>query len=100
MLFYNGVMHQIGIRELNQQTSQVVDRVRAGETMEITERGVPVAEIGPVRGARSTLARLVAQGRLTPPTVDLAVALSYPLTSKDDVNVADLLAADRDEERW
>ena len=45
-MFYTDHMASIGIRELNQQTSQVLDRVRAGETIEITDRGVPVAEIG------------------------------------------------------
>ena len=59
-----------------------------------------VMEIRPVSGARSVLARLVAQGRLTPATVDPAVVQSMAMTPQDEVNVADLLAADRDEERW
>jgi len=93
-------MPQIGVRELNQQTSQVLDRVRAGETLEITDRGIPVAEIRPVSGARSGLARLIAEGRLIPATVDPAVVQSMAMTPQDEVNVADLLAADREEERW
>jgi prevent-host-death family protein len=99
-MFYNGLMVRIGVRELNQQTSQIIDRVRAGESMEITDRGVPVAEIRPIEGSRSVLARLMAEGRLNPPTVDPALVLSLPMTPTDDVNVAELLAADRDEERW
>ena len=63
-MFYTDHMASIGIRELNQQTSQVLDRVRAGETIEITDRGVPVAEIRPVTNARAVLARLAAEGRL------------------------------------
>jgi prevent-host-death family protein len=93
-------MPQIGVRELNQKTSQVLDRVRAGETLEITDRGIPVAEIRPVSGARSGLARLIAEGRLAPATVDPAIIDSIPMEPRDDVNVAELLAADREEERW
>jgi prevent-host-death family protein len=93
-------MPQIGVRELNQQTSQVLDRVRAGETLEITDRGIPVAEIRPVSDARSGLARLIAEGRLIPATVDPAAVQSLDVTPQDEVNVADLLAAGREEERW
>ena len=99
-MFYNVVMTQIGIRELNQRTSQVLDRVQAGEEIEITDRGVPIAELRPVRGARAGLARLVAAGRLSPATVDPAILDSLTAAPADGVNVADLLAADREAERW
>jgi prevent-host-death family protein len=100
MMFYSELMASIGIRELNQQTSQVLDRVRAGETIEITDRGVPVAEIRPVSRERSVLARLAAEGRLAPATIDPAVLAVLPKKPMDGVNVADLLAADREQERW
>jgi prevent-host-death family protein len=93
-------MTQIGIRELNQRTSQVLDRVRAGEEIEITDRGVPIAQLRPIRGARAGLARLVAAGRLAPATVDPAILDSLPMAHADGVNVADMLAADREAERW
>lgn len=64
-MFYTDVMAAVGIRELNQQTSQILNRVRAGETIEVTDRGVPIAEIRPVGREQSALARLVAEGRLT-----------------------------------
>ncbi len=99
-MFYTDLMASIGIRELNQQTSQVLDRVRAGETIEITDRGVPVAELRPVSRERSVLARLAAEGRLTPATIDPAVLAVRPKKPMDGVNVADLLAADREQERW
>lgn len=97
---YNGSVTQIGIRELNQHTSQVLDRVRAGEEIEITDRGVPIAELRPVRGRRAALARLTAEGRLAPATVDPAILTSLPMARTDDISVADQLAADRDDERW
>ena len=99
-MFYNGVMAQIGISELNQQTSQVLDRVRAGETLEITDRGVPIAEIRPVSGGQTVMNRMIAQRRMSPATVDPVILDSISMAPQDEVNVAGLLAADRDNERW
>jgi prevent-host-death family protein len=99
-MFYNESMARIGVRELNQQTSQVLERVRAGEVMEITDRGVLVAELRPVGQDRSALARLIADGLVIAPTVDPAVVASLPEGPADGVNVAELLVADRAEERW
>ena len=99
-MFYTGLMAAVGIRELNQQTSQILDRVRAGETIEITDRGVPIAEIRPVGREQSVLARLVAEGRLTLPTIDPAVLHVLPKAELDGVSVADWLSDDREQERW
>lgn len=59
-------MRQVGIRELKQNASAVVRRAVAGETMEITDRGRPVARIVPLRFG-STVDQLIAEGRMTPP---------------------------------
>ena len=99
-MFYNELMATVGIRELNQQTSQILDRVRAGEIIEVTDRGVPIAEIRPVGTERSMLASLIAEGRLAPATIDPAVLHALPKEPLDGVSVADWLAADRDQERW
>lgn len=40
-------MDSVGIRELKQNASAVVARAAAGETITITDRGRPVAQIGP-----------------------------------------------------
>lgn len=40
-------MATVGIRELRQSASTVVARAAAGETITITDRGRPVAQIGP-----------------------------------------------------
>lgn len=40
-------MATVGIRELRQSASSVVARAAAGETITITDRGRPVAQIGP-----------------------------------------------------
>jgi prevent-host-death family protein len=41
----------VGIREFKAKLSSYVDRVKAGETVTITERGRPVGRIVPVRPA-------------------------------------------------
>lgn len=58
-------MDRIGVRELRQNASKYLRRVASGETIEITDRGRPVARLVPVR-EQSTWDQLVASGRLRP----------------------------------
>jgi prevent-host-death family protein len=92
-------MERISIRQLNQNTRQVLARVSRGETVEITDRGHPIARLVPVGDGRSTLARLVAAGRAVAPTGSGPVPLP-PKLGNEDVDAAATLAAMRDEERW
>lgn len=73
-------MERIGIRELQQHASGVLRRVRAGEGIEVTERGHPVAILIPQRGGNA-LEALRAAGRVTPSEGDL-LALGPPLPSR------------------
>lgn len=41
-------MESIGVRELRQNASRYLSRVAAGELIEITERGRPVARLVPI----------------------------------------------------
>ena len=59
----------VGIRELRQQTSQVLKRVVAGEVVEVTEHGHPIARIVPLRPG--VLDQLTAEGRATEAATDL-----------------------------
>ncbi len=59
----------VGIRELRQQTSRVLKRVVAGEVVEVTEHGHPIARIVPLRP--SVLDQLTAEGRATEAAADL-----------------------------
>ncbi|MBW3575848.1 MAG: type II toxin-antitoxin system prevent-host-death family antitoxin, partial [Actinobacteria bacterium] len=54
-------MERVGVRELKQNASRVLDRVKAGETVEITEHGHPVALLTPLQ-AGDDFDRLVAAG--------------------------------------
>jgi len=53
----------IGVRELRQNLSVYLRRVQAGETLEVTERGRPVAVLGPLPERARLLDRLVADGQ-------------------------------------
>ena len=70
-------MASTGIRELRQRASDLLRRVEAGETIEITDRGRPVAVLAPLPND-SPLERLRATGDLEPARVDLN-DLSDPL---------------------
>jgi prevent-host-death family protein len=56
----------VGVRELKQHLSAYLERATRGETIRVTDRGVPKAVLGPVPGA----ARLddgLAEGWITAP---------------------------------
>jgi prevent-host-death family protein len=55
----------MGIRELRDSLTQAIRRVRAGETIEVTHDGEPVALLVPVPA--HGVDRLIAEGRATPP---------------------------------
>jgi len=64
---------RIGVRELRQNLSVYLDRVKAGESLEVTEHGQPVASLAPLpREPLSVLDRLIAEGRATPARGNLA----------------------------
>jgi prevent-host-death family protein len=69
---------QIGVREVRQNLSIYLDRVKDGESLEITEHGRPVAVLAPVPGQSTVIQRLVAAGKATPPT-PLSGGLGPPL---------------------
>jgi len=54
----------IGIRELRQNLSQYLRRVRKGESLQVLDRGRPVALLTPLPGRSDAVGRLEAQGRL------------------------------------
>ena len=70
-------MKSVGIRELRQKASDVLRRVEAGGTLDVTSRGRTVARLVPVRQTR-TRERLIVQGRLVPGSGD-ALTLGVPL---------------------
>lgn len=63
-------MASTGIRELRQRASELLRRVEAGETIEITDRGRPVAVLAPLPN-QHPIDHLRATGDLTPAGADL-----------------------------
>ena len=63
-------MASTGIRELRQRASELLRRVEAGETIQITDRGRPVAVLAPLPD-QSPIDRLRATGDLDPAGADL-----------------------------
>jgi len=57
-------MEEVGVRELKGALSRYLKRVRAGETIVVTDRGEPIARIIPV-GIPEGIAKLMAEGRVT-----------------------------------
>jgi prevent-host-death family protein len=92
-------MDRIGIRELNQNTSQVLARVSGGETMEITDRGRAVARLVPIADDQSALDRLVSSGRATSPSSTGPIPLP-PVWADPGIDVATTIELMRNEERW
>jgi prevent-host-death family protein len=64
-------MTTVGVRELRQRASDLLRRVENGETIEITDRGRPVALLTPAPEAGG-LERLRAAGDIDPATEDPA----------------------------
>jgi prevent-host-death family protein len=54
---------EVGIRELKNGASRVIDRVADGEVITVTRRGEAVARIVPV-GMPAGIAQLVAEGKV------------------------------------
>ncbi|MGA2929028.1 MAG: type II toxin-antitoxin system prevent-host-death family antitoxin [Solirubrobacteraceae bacterium] len=63
-------MTSVGIRELRQRASELLRRVEAGETIEVTDRGRPVAILAPLPDA-GPLEQLRASGGLIASSRDL-----------------------------
>lgn len=57
----------VGVRELRQNLSVYLARVKKGQVLTVTEHGRPVAELRPLPPEADPLARLLAEGRVTPP---------------------------------
>ena len=84
----------VGLRELKQNLSEYLHRAERGEVIRVTERGVPMAQLGPLPGL-GRLAQGIEEGWIRParkpgPLQPFAGAAS-------DVRVLDVLDEDRGE---
>lgn len=86
----------VGVRELRQNLSIYLDRVKQGEALTVTEHGAAVAILRPLPAASTTLERLVAEGRARTPARGLS-SLPKPLDLKLDRPLSAILDEDRAE---
>ncbi|HXP21429.1 MAG TPA: type II toxin-antitoxin system prevent-host-death family antitoxin [Streptosporangiaceae bacterium] len=91
-------METIGLRELNQNPSKAVARVRAGASLIVTDRGKPVLRMVPEVDHPSVLQQMITNGEVKVP-IDLGMPEVIIEVAPDVHSLADLLVADRDRER-
>lgn len=91
-------METVGLRELNQNPSKVVARVRAGVPILVTDRGKPVLRMVPETQLPDTLQQMLATGEVTPPAEQGMPEVFLDLARNVD-SLSDLLIADRERER-
>jgi len=88
-------MERIGVRELRQHASRYLARVATGETIEVTDRGRPVALLVPTHGDRWQ--DLVTRGLVLAATGEGDVIDDAP--QDYGIDASGRLAAMRDQER-
>jgi prevent-host-death family protein len=96
-------MDSVTVSELNRQTAKVLERVKAGESLEISEYGRPVARILPATPATGSalLDRLIAQGRAIPAVNLGPIPPTPPRDDRDEgMSLSAALDRDRDDERY
>lgn len=90
-------MSEISIRMLNQETSKVLARVKAGEEMTVTERGAVIARIVPAPAG--PFDELVSAGRVRLATVRGPAPRPTRLAA-GEADAGTLVRTMRDEERY
>jgi prevent-host-death family protein len=92
--------NRIGLRELNQNPSRAVARVRAtGVPLIITDRGPPVLRLVPeLPDGPSRLAQMAADGEVLPP-VGRGMPDLIPELAPDVPSLSDLVIAEREKDR-
>jgi prevent-host-death family protein len=90
-----------GIRELRQYLSRYVDRVKAGETIEVTEHGRPVAALVPRAEREDPLTALERSGLVvTRASLDLKSLSPVPKPKPGQKPLSETLRELRDDERY
>jgi len=90
------MVSRVGVRMLQQHASEVVCRAAAGEIVEITDRGRPVARLVPL--ASGELAGLITAGHARPARAAMR-DLPGPLPAPAGSTVTQILAGQRASER-
>lgn len=89
---------RVGVRELRQNLSVYLDRVKRGESLTVTERGQIVAVLSPLARDLSPLERLLAERRARPATRSLR-DLPPPRAGRADEPASEDIIAELREDR-
>jgi prevent-host-death family protein len=95
-------MRKASISEAKNGLSALIDRVRAGESILILDRGIPVARLEPVTTGGARLARLVRAGLVRParrPGSQSALLAERPPGPPGGTGAVEALLAERREGR-
>lgn len=92
------VTQKVGVRELRQSASQVLDQVKNGVVFEITEHGVPVARLVPI--TRSLYEEYLESGLITPAVNTDWRPTKNPIKIKGNKSSTEVLMELRAEERY
>lgn len=90
-------MTSVGVRELRQRASELLRRVEGGETIEITDRGRPVAQLAPLPEG-SPLEVLKSAGEVDSATAEFD-DLPEPMASRAPMLPSAMLERLRSDER-
>lgn len=88
----------IGVRELRQNASKLLDIVKSGAIIEITEHGVPVARLTPIK--RSLYEEYLESGLIKPALNPNWRPTKHPVKIKGTKTSTEVLLAMRAEERY
>jgi antitoxin (DNA-binding transcriptional repressor) of toxin-antitoxin stability system len=89
----------VTVTELNQQTTAVLRRVKAGEALPITERGQVIAFLTPPPPAvtgNPTIDRWIAEGRVVPAAVPGTVLDLMPIPESEGSSITAEVIMERD----
>jgi prevent-host-death family protein len=101
-LGYVGHMQTANIATAKNQFSRLLEQVKQGESILITERNRPIARLEPLLAHAAALESLHADGVLTPPKsrLDLAAFLAMPAPGLSaDCSLSRAVLAEREETR-
>ena len=89
---------QVGVREIRQNLSVYLERVKKGETLHVTEYGQVVAMLAPLPVDRlSPLERMVREGRAIAPTGSLKDRRPPRPAPPGSPSIQEILDADRED---
>ena len=93
----SGQVQQVGVRELRQDASGILRQVKAGECIEITEHGRPIARIVPI--GPSLYEEAIISGLITAPTISSTEPMPKLIKATSGLNSTKVLLEMRAEER-